>query len=175
MNTFQKRTAIRIAAVSVILALIASPVSWFVARERSEESIVSLAIDESSGLIDHHNAAILTGPDAVRNATVAANTISGGLFDIAEIYDSSGRKLAEAMTPDGAAVESSLPHHRTPNYTAASYDSFELSGKRWVLRIFVPLRSSSTDTSGPITGYFEGVRVVPKWEEEQIFTSSLNV
>jgi class 3 adenylate cyclase len=175
MNPFQKRAAIRIAAVSAILASIASPVSWFVARERSEESIVSLAIEESSGLIDHHNAAILTGPDAVRNATVAANSISGGLFDIAEIYDSSGRKLAEAMTPDGAAVESSLPHHRTPNYSAASYDSFELSGKRWVLRIFVPLRSSSTDTSGPITGYFEGVRVVPKWEEQQIFTSSLTV
>jgi len=175
MNPFQKRAAIRIAAVSAILASIASPISWFVARERSEESIVSLAIEESRGLIDHHNAAILTGPDAVRNATVAANTISGGLFDIAEIYDSNGRKLAEAMTPDGAAVESSLPHHRTPNYTAASYDSFELPGKRWVLRIFVPLRSSTTDTSGHITGYFEGVRVVPKWEEEQIFTSSLTV
>ena len=42
---------------------------------------------------------------------IAAKTISGGLFDIAEIYDSSGRKLAEAMTTEGAAVESSLPHH----------------------------------------------------------------
>lgn len=175
MNPFQKRAAIRIAAVSAILASIASPVSWFVARERSEESIVSLAIEESSRLIDHHNAAILTGPDAVRNATVAADTISGGLFDIAEIYASSGRKLAEAMTPAGAAVESSLPHHGPPGYTAASYESFQLPGNRWVLRIFVPLRGSSVDTTGPITGYFEGVRIVPRWEEEQIFTSSLTV
>ena len=44
-----------------------------------------------------------------------------------------------------------------------------------MLRIFVPLRSSATDTSGPITGYFEGVRVVPKWQEDQLFASSLTV
>lgn len=175
MNAFRKRTAIRIAAVSIILASIASPASWFVARERSEESIVSLAIEESGRLIDHFNATNLTGPDAVEHATLAAKTISGGLFDIAEIYDSAGRKLAESMTHVGAAVESSLPHHGTPTYTAASYVSFQLPESRWVLRVFVPLRSSTTDTSGPITGYFEGVRVVPAWQEEQLFASSLTV
>ena len=175
MNTFQKRTAIRIAAVSVILALIASPVSWLVARERAEESIVSIAIEETRRLLDHYSAINLAGPDAVHNATIAAKTISGGLFDIAEIYDGSGRKLAESMTKDGAAVESSLPHHGTPGYTVASYDSFVLPGERWVLRIFVPLRSSSTDATGPITGYFEGVRIVATWQEEQLFASSLTV
>lgn len=35
MNNFQKRTAIRIAAVSLLLASIASPVAWFVTRERN--------------------------------------------------------------------------------------------------------------------------------------------
>lgn len=175
MNPFQKRTAIRIAAVSIVLASIASPVAWFVAREKSEESIVSLAIEESGRLIDHYNATDLAGPDAVQHAALAAKTISGGLFDIAEIYDSKGRKLAEAMTKEGAAVEASLPHHDTPSYSVGSYDSFELPGKRWVLRVFVPLRSSTTDTSGPVTGYFEGVRVVPKWQEEQLFASSLAV
>lgn len=175
MNPFQKRTAIRIAAVSVILASIASPASWFVARERSEESIVALATEESRGLIDQFNAADLTGPDAVERATLAAKSISGGLFDIAEIYDSGGLKLAEAMTKEGAAVESSLPHHTKPTYTTASYDSFALAGKRWVMRIFVPLRHTMSDTSGPVTGYFEGVRVIPKWQEQQIFASSLTV
>jgi class 3 adenylate cyclase len=175
MNPFQKRAAIRIAAVSVILASTASPVSWFVARERSEQSIIALATEESRGLIKHFNATDLTDPQAIEHATLAANSIAGGLFDIAEIYDSKGSKMAESMTPDGAAVESSLPHHGTPTYTVASYDSFELPGKRWVLRIFVPLRSSTTDTTGPISGYFEGVRIVPKWEEEQIVASSLAV
>lgn len=175
MNHFQKRTAIRIAAVSIVLASIASPVSWFVARERSEESIVSLAIEECRGLIHQNHATNLIGPDAAQNAAAAAKSIAGGLFDIAEIYDANGIRLAEAMTTEGAAVESSLPHHGKPNYTSASYESFSMPGKRWVLRIFVPLRSSLTDTNGPVTGYFEGIRVVPKWEEDQIFTSSLVV
>ena len=173
MNSFQQRTAIRIAAVSVILASVASPASWYIARERAEQAVVALAIEESRGLLDHHDAINLAGPDALEHATRAAKSISRGLFDIAEIYDSQGRKLAESLTKEGEEVESFLPQHQTPTYTAASYSSFALPGKRWVLRIFVPLRFSTTDESGPITGYFEGVRVVPKWEEEQIFSSSL--
>ncbi|MFH1603000.1 MAG: adenylate/guanylate cyclase domain-containing protein [Pseudomonadota bacterium] len=175
MNPFQKRSAIRIAAVSLILASIASPVSWFIARERSEEGIVALATEESRHLIEHVNATDLTGPEAVARANLAAQSIIGGLFDIAEIYDSDGRKLAEAMTEDGAAVESSLPHHGKPTYTVASYDRFKLAGKRWVMRVFVPLRKSTADINGPVSGYFEGVRVVPKWQEEQLFASSLSV
>jgi class 3 adenylate cyclase len=175
VNPFQRSAAIRIAAVSIVLASVASPISWFVARERSEEGIVALATEASRGLIEHFSATHLEGPEAVERATLAAKSISGGLFDIAEIYDGNGRKMAESMTRDGAAIESSLPHHGKPTYTSASYDSFDLSGDRWVLRIFVPLRSSTTDASGPITAYFEGVRLVPKWEEDQIFASSLAV
>lgn len=175
MNPFQKRTAIRIAAVSVLLASIASPVSWFIARERAEESIVSLAIEESGRLLHHYNAIDLSGPDAAEHATIAAKTISGGMFDIAEIYGSNGRKLAESLTGEGEAIESSLPKHGAPSYTAASYESLKLSGGLWILRVFVPLRNSVTDTSLPITGYFEGVRVVPGWQQAQIFGNSLTV
>lgn len=175
MNPFQKRSAIRIAAVSLLLAAIASPVSWFVARERSEESVVALASEESRGLIEHFNATDLAVPEAVERATLAAKSISGGLFDIAELYDSQGNKIAESMTDNGAAVESLLPRHGRPAYTMPRYDSFTLPGKRWILRVFIPLRRSAFDTSGPITGYFEGIRVVPQWEEEQIVATSLTV
>jgi HD-GYP domain-containing protein (c-di-GMP phosphodiesterase class II) len=175
MNTFQKRSAIRIAAVSLLLASLASPVAWFVARESAEESIVSLAVEESGRLLHHYNAVDLSGPNARSHATEAANTISGGLFDIAEIYDNSGGKLAESQTKEGAAMESRLPHHRVPNYTTASYESLKLSGDLWFLRVFVPLRSSATDMSLPITGYFEGVRVVPSWQRKQIFANSWTV
>jgi HD-GYP domain-containing protein (c-di-GMP phosphodiesterase class II) len=175
MNLFQKRTAIRIAAVSVLLASIASPASWYVAREAEEEGIVALAIEESGRLLRHYDAIDMTGPDAVAHAASAAKTISGGLFDIAEIYSSDGRKLAESLTRDGEEVESILPKHGAPKYAAASYESIELPGGRWVLRVFVPLRSSATDTRGPITGYFEGVRVVPTWQRDHIFASALNV
>jgi len=175
MNTFQKRTAIRIAAVSILLASLASPVAWFVARESAEEGIVSLAIEESGRLLHHYDAINLSGPEAMAHAALAAKTISGGLFDIAEIYDSNGRKLAESLTKEGAAVESSVPKHGVPRYSAASYESLKLPGDLWVLRVFVPLRDSATDMSLPITGYFEGVRVVPTWQSEQIFASSLTV
>src|ERR1035437_8456548 len=106
MNTFQKRTAIRIAAVSIILASLASPIAWYVARESTEESIVSLAIEESGRLLHHFNAIDMNGPNAAEHAAIAAKTISGGMFDIVEIYDFRGRKLAESVTPDGYAVES---------------------------------------------------------------------
>jgi len=175
MNTFQKRTAIRIAAVSILLASLASPIAWYVARESAEESIVSLAIEESDQLLHHYNAIDLSGPKATAQATVAAETISGGLFDIAEIYDRQGQKLAESLTDEGSTVEPSLPHHGVPNYTEASYKSLKLSGGVWVMRVFVPLRNSATDLSLPITGYFEGVRVVPAWQQAQIFASAWTV
>jgi HD-GYP domain-containing protein (c-di-GMP phosphodiesterase class II) len=175
MTSFKKRTAIRIAAVSILLASIASPVSWFVARERAEKSIVSLALEESNRLLRHHEAIDLSGPKAKERAAEAARTISGGLFDIAEIYDPKGRKLAESLTADGEAVELSLPGHGAPAYTVASSESLMLPQDRWVLRVFVPLRDRSADTSSTITGYFEGVRVMPAWQREQIFTTSLSV
>ena len=175
MNTFKKRTALRIAAVSLLLASLASPIAWLVARESAEESVVSLAIEESGRLLHHYDAIDLSGPAAKEHAALAAKTISGGLFDIAEIYDVQGAKLAESLTKEGEAVESSLPKHSTPNYRAASYKSLKLPGDIWVLQVFIPLRNSATDMSLPITGYFEGVRVVPAWQQDQLFANALTV
>jgi len=175
MNSFQKRTAIQIASVSMVLACLASPVAWFVERERSEEGIVALAIEESGRLLHHYDAIDMSGPNAVEHATVAAKTISGGMFDIAEIYDAKGDKLAESMTKEGEAIEPSLPSHGKPGYSESSYESLRLPGDAWVLRVFVPLRNSTTDMTLPITGYFEGVRVVPQWQRDQLFNSSMLV
>ena len=174
MNTFQNRTAIRIAAVSILLASLASPIAWYVARESAEESIVALAVEESGRLLHQFDAIDLSGPQATQHATLAANAISGGMFDIVEIYDAQGRKLAESVTSDGHAVESSLPHHGTPNYTAAFYRGHKPAPGVWALRVFVPLRDSATDMSRPVTGYFEGVRVMPTWQQDQIFNNSLS-
>ena len=173
MNAFQKQTALRIAAVSVVLATLASSIAWFVSRENAEEGIVLLATEESGRLLHHYDAIQLSGPEATAHAELAAKTIVGGLFDIAEIYDASGKKLAEAVTGDGARIEPQVPKHGSPNYQQASYDSLKLDGKHWALRVFVPLRNSATDMSLPITGYFEGVRLVPQWQSDQIMASSL--
>jgi HD-GYP domain-containing protein (c-di-GMP phosphodiesterase class II) len=173
VNTFQKRTAIRIASTSLLLACIASPLAWYVARERAEQGIVSLAIEESGRMLHRYQADQLNLPEAKLHAEDAANTIAGGMFDIVEIYDQKGSKLAGASTVTGRSVESRLPHHGKPDYNNAFYRGTKLEGGLWALRVFVPLRDSATDTSRPITGYFEGVRVMPTWQQDQIFYSAL--
>ncbi|MDR3371659.1 HD domain-containing phosphohydrolase [Rhodoferax sp.] len=175
MNTFQKQTALRIAAVSLLLASLASPLAWYVTREHAEESIVSLANEESGRLLRQYDAIDLSGPLAVEHASRAAATISGGMFDIAEVYDRSGKKLAESMTNAGQTVESYLPKHHAPNYSTASYESMKLPNQLWMLRVFVPLRSSATDPKSPITGYFEGIRVVPQWQRAQVLANAMTM
>ena len=175
MNLFKRRAAVRIAAVSVLLASVASPISWYFAREGAEEGIVSLAIEESHRMLHHYDSINLAGPGAAERAALAAKTISGGMFDIAEIYDAEGRKLAESMTDEGAAIESSLPKHGSPRYTEASYEGLRPAGSSLALRVFVPLRDTISDISGPVTGYFEGVRIIPTWQREQILTHALMV
>lgn len=173
MDTFQKRTALRIALVSVALASLASPIAWIVTREAAEESVVALATEESGRLLHQFDSIDPSGPQARQHAKEAAHAIAGDFFDIAEIYDAMGDKLAESLTAEGDAVESLLPHHRAPRYTAASYESFKPTRDKWLLRVFIPLRNSDTDHKAAITGYFEGVRVIPTWQQEQIFNNSL--
>ena len=175
MNPFKKKTASRIAMVSVFLAILASPIAWYVARENAEGSTVSLAIEESQRLISHFEAIAQTGPLAVEHANNAASAITGGLFDIAEIYDRSGSKLAEKMTPEGAAIEELLPSHGKPGYENASYESVQLPDQRWGLRVFVPLREQRDNPQSAITGYFEGVRVVPEWQQTRMVSDALSV
>lgn len=175
MNSFQQRTALRIGIVSLLLASVTSPTAWFVARERAEETVVSLASEESGRLLHHYDAINLTGPKAKEHAAIAAKIIAGGLFDIAEIYDSNGDKLAESLTEEGELVESTLPKHVKPNYTTASYESINLPKGKWALRVFIPLRDLKGGANDSITGYFEGVRVIPAWQDKQIISSSLTV
>jgi len=174
MNTFQKRTAFRIASVSVILACLASPIAWYVARESAEQAVVSLAIEESGRMLHRYDAFNLTGADALAHAQAAAQTISGGMFDIVEIYDDRGSKLAGATTPEGKKIEALLPHHGKPNYPQAFYRGNKLAQGVWALRVFVPLRDDAQQPSAPITGYFEGVRLMPQWQQEQIFSNALS-
>jgi len=175
VSSFNKRTAVRISAVSLLLAIVASPIAWFVARENAEESTVALAMEESRRLLRHFDAIALSEPDAREHASQAAETITGGLFDIAEVYDRDGNKLAESMTQDGQIIEPLLPKHGRPQYSEASYESLKLEGDRWILRVFVPLQERS-DTQGAarITGYFEGVRVVSEWQHQQMLDDALS-
>lgn len=173
MNSSNKRTAVRIALVSVLLAAVAGSIAWFVAHANAEQATVSLAMEESRRLLrlHHFDAAELGGPDAVKQARKAADALAGGLFDIAEIYNKQGQKLALAMTDAGKTVEAQLPAHAQPDYVTATSTSFKLPDKRSVLRVFVPLVSTEADG---IAGYFEGVRIISPWQREQMIGDALS-
>lgn len=176
MNSFNKRTAVRIAIVSMLLAAVASPVAWFVARRNAEDATVLLAMEESRRLLHlhHFDAIALSGPDAREYAGKAARALAGGLFDIAEIYNRQGEKLAAVMTEAGQAVETQLPSHARPDYGTAFFESFHLNDKRWVLRVFIPLSGIVGNQPARVAGYFEGVRVISAWQRDQILASALN-
>jgi len=175
VNNFQKRVAVGIASVSVVLACVASPIAWYMAREKAEQGVVSLAIEESGRILHRYDAVNLNGPDASAKATDAAQTIIGGMFDIVEIYDAQGNKMARSSTAKGNAIEALrlLPPHGKPNYQKAFYVGNRTDKNLWMLRVFVPLRDSESNLTLPITGYFEGVRVMPDWQQDQIFNSGL--
>lgn len=175
MNPFNRRTAIRIAIASILLAAVASPAAWFVAHRHAEQSTVSLAVEESRRLLrlHHFDTDALSGPEASEHASKASNALAGGLFDIAEIYDRDGQKLAIAMTDAGRLIEAQLPAHVRLEQADASFESLKLNDKRWVLRVFVPLKAGVEGDSVPIAGYFEGVRVISDWQHEQMFGSAL--
>jgi len=174
MNPFNRRAALRIALVSILLAAVASPLAWFVARKNAEEDTVALAMEESRRVLSHASSTRLRGPDAGDHARKAADALAGGLFDIAEIYGPQGDLLAEAMTEGGAAVESRLPGHHRPVYSAASFQRFRLDGLGWILRVFVPLHDPAGPDPAQISGYFEGVRIVPAWQRAQMRERALN-
>ncbi len=172
MQTFQRKTARRIAAVTLLMAACASPLAWLVSRENAEEEVVAFAQEESRRVLSAHRSVRLDGPEAAAQAQQAAQLLTGGLFEIAEIYDPNGRKLAESVTAAGRLVESQLPRHGTPRYTKPSYESLLLPDSQWAMRVFVPLRETDT---GPITGYFEGVRTIPEWQRQQILSDAFIV
>lgn len=158
----------RIAAASLMLACIVAPISWWLATESAEDEVVALAIEESHRFLRHFDAVDMDGAGAEQRAREAAKTIAGGVFDIAEIYDRTGRKMAESATDEGEKIEIALPKHGEPLYLKESYESLELKDQRWVLRVFIPLRDTGAGQGAPITGYFEGVRIVPEWQRQQI-------
>jgi HD-GYP domain-containing protein (c-di-GMP phosphodiesterase class II) len=168
--TFSKRsTAVRIAMVSMAMAAVVSPIAWYVARETAEDQLVAFADEESRRVIAHHGNAQAAADSPQKSAAAAAAALVGGIFEIAEIYDKGGTKLAEKHTALGERVEASLPKHGRPDYQKPFYESLNVAGDLWVVRVFVPLRT----TAGALNGYFEGVRVVPAWQHQQIFHDAL--
>lgn len=172
MKSFRRLAFFRIATVTVTLSALAAPVAWYVSREAAEEQVVEFAQEEARRILTHANAIDLAGPNAPQHAGDAATTLVGGLFEIAEIYSASGQKLSEKMTPLGHELESLLPKHGKPAYSQPFYESMKLSEDRWVMRVMVPLQPIP---GGAVSGYFEGVRLIPEWQQAHIQADALAV
>ena len=175
MTNFKKKAAIRIGSASLILAMVSSIFAWYISKESFEKSLISLAYEESHRLIIHHQDIEQKNDDSAAVMQQVVKTLTGGLFDIAEIYDVHGNKLAESLTAIGETIEAKIPKHSFLNTNEPEYESFHLDDGQWVLRVFVPLHSLTETKFDMHLGYFEGVRIVPEWQEAQIFQNSFIV
>lgn len=173
MNHFNRRAAIRIAVVCLSLTSVAAPIAWFEMRETAQERLVSFAIEESKRLLEHFEA--LSSPNselATSKAYQAAETLTGGLFDIAKIYDRNGVMLAESSTIDGQRADSELPPPTESVYDRVEYQNLNLRDQ-WAFRVFVPIHVGSQSES-KIVGHFEGVRIIPEWQRKDLGDSALS-
>ncbi|MBF0264643.1 MAG: HD domain-containing protein [Gammaproteobacteria bacterium] len=174
-SNFKKKAAIRITLISIFLAVITGLLGWYVTIEKFEDSIVNMGTEEAQRLISHHNHLQDKYGDINKSMNEAARSLIGGLFDIAEIYNTDGVKLAEALTSAGEKIEHVIPSHSRNNFDDKPYESFHLPTGEWVLRIFVPLLEIEDNNHQQNLGYFEGVRIIPDWQDEQIHENSLLV
>jgi len=167
LHTYRRLVATRIAVVSAVVGTLVSVVAWFVSIENLEAEAVGLAAEESRRAVLQMSADGQARP-LVDRARETARLLTGGFFDIAEIYDAQGRKLAEHATDRGEQVEPELTGHPIPRGQQANYESLRLNDGTWVLRVFVPVsRDGRSSDAGPV-GFVEGVRVVPDWQRDQL-------
>lgn len=174
-NHFKKTAAKRIAAVTITLASLVTPLAWNVAREKAENRLVSFSIEESKRLISHFNA--LSDPSALtasNNAKQAAEIITDGLFDIAYIYDKQRTQLAVAYSTIGKKVLRELPKHGIPKTINSTYQSDLINSDPSILRVSIPLYANSKQSAGLI-GYFEGIRVISDWQKHDLRSEALGV
>jgi len=171
LTQLRRNAAIRIAGISVILALLTSITSWLVAREKAEVGVVSLVTEEAHRILLDRKAIDLSSDDAKINASKAAQILSDTLFDIAEIHSPNGEKLAESTSFNGSQIKPFLPSHHSSKYMTSYYEIILLPRDQWVLRVFIPLIDRSL--GGVVTGYIEGIRVIPDRQKHEILNSSL--
>lgn len=171
MNSYRRKAAQRIAAASMILAITGSPLAWLISRENAEESIVAFAMEESRRLLPLSDVSGSASVLSRQQAQTGADALAGGIFDIAEIYDRQGNKMAEQLSPFGHRIEGMLPHHSRPSYTQPGYENLPVqttAGKQTAIRVMLPLFNHEQQ----VYAYFEGVRVLPAWQVAQISTDA---
>jgi len=110
----------RLGLVAVALAAMGGGAAYFIERRAIDQRILSLAMEESSGLATHveflkasKERGDFQQARSLVTAHVQAEHIAEGHFVVIEIYDPAGSRLIEAIHPAFAAVEKAVDaeHH----------------------------------------------------------------
>jgi HD-GYP domain-containing protein (c-di-GMP phosphodiesterase class II) len=170
MLPFHRKLALGTAGVALAVAALAALATGFIAYDRAEDTLVAQATEDTLRLL-RHDTFRPEGTQATRNAQAAAQALAASHFDIVQIYTTGGLLMAEQFSADGRALEAELPASGNRRYAQPWFERRWLPGRRAVLRLFIPLRGEGQ----ALTGYVEGVRLVPDWQRARMLADARRV
>ena len=171
MQSYSRKLALRLGAVSLAVAALTGIAAGLIAQDKGEDTLMAQAVDDAQHLL-RHEAYRPEGAQATRNALAATQALAAAHYDMAQLYTPGGLLLAEQFSAAGRALEAELP--RPPSargYTQPWFERRWLPGRRPVLRVFIPLRGEDQ----ALTGYFEGARLVPDWQQARLAADAWRV
>lgn len=153
-----RKALTRIVGLSATVALFASIAAWHIAVEHAESDAVYLTVEATKKSLSQNRLKHQNVP-SIHNI---AEQLTQSWFDIVEIYDIEGNKVAHAQSSIGERLEMQLPAQELMPRAEPGYESFHFNDT-WVLRAFVPLHEEHSSL-----GYVEGVRSIPTWQQNKI-------
>ncbi len=150
----------RLFLVSVVMAALSGFFVYLLEMQRVNEQVVSLALEESHGLMEHISflsARDKEDYDRVRDQAaqhILAEHVIKGHFITIELYDRGKIKVLEVTDPEFDSVDQEIDRkkHDVMPGEAVDYQKFYMRSALYV-DIFAPLKLASDET----VAYFEGI------------------
>jgi HD-GYP domain-containing protein (c-di-GMP phosphodiesterase class II) len=156
-----RRLIRRLAAGGFLIALFLGGATFFYEVEKMEEALIAATASEAQLFSGHLAGMSRQGAltperveEALKTFLLARRDVQDGRFLIAEVYDMSRTKLAEAVDPEAEWLERALKkkEHQFPSGGETWYARHVIQ-QQLFLQALVPLKGES----GARLGYFEGV------------------
>ncbi len=164
IGNLRRKILVRLLLAAAALAAVGGGAAYLLERRAIDQRILTLALEESSGLASHVETLLAARGDAYGQARseftahVLAEHIAEGHFVVIEIYDLARKRIIEAIHPDFAAVEKVVDaeHHTDPAGDRLEHDWLTIGGVSFV-HVHAPLESRGRKLAS-----FEGIfRVDP--------------
>lgn len=172
MNSFNKKLLQRISLICCILAAVFGLITQRITVKIFEHGSVHTALHTAEPLYQLVLPEYIDQPGHLSKIQTALKNITQfAVFDNAEMYDPYWNKLGEASDPQVTLLHNQLrfkyPHPRSALHEPF-YESIYLPDGRHAVNVFVPLHLNPDDKNSLLLGYFEGLRITPKWRQDQI-------